>query len=415
MATAALGYVLRMFPQLSETFVANEIRELEALGLPIRVFSYRRPTQAVPHECVRRLQSPVEYLPDPLHHHPRALLGAQLAARRRDPARHRDAVRSVRHRSASERGFDAWRRLLQAGVLAERLAETGIDALHAHFAHGATDVAMLACRLTGLRFGFTAHARDVWTAEPRRLAEKIHAADWVVTCNRITQEHLRGLAGDRDAEKIHLVYHGVDLAKFHLRQRPVDPDPPLLLSAGRLVAKKGFGDLLEACARLRDRGHRFRCLVVGEGPERPRLERQLCELRLGDRVELVGSRSQEALAELYRQATLFALPCRVLADGDRDGIPNVLVEAMASGLPVIATGISGIPELVSHDENGLLVAQGSASGLALALERLIGDSALRRRLAGRARQDVEKRFDSAANAQSLAALFRERRARRGTP
>ena len=404
-----LGYVLRMFPQLSETFVANEIRELEALGVPIRVFSYRRPAQAVPHECVQRLRSPVEYLPDPLYRHPRVLLGAQLAARRRDREGHRAALRSVARRSAAESSFDAWKRLLQAGALAERLSQAGVDALHAHFAHGATDVAMLARRLTGLRFGFTAHARDVWTADPRQLADKIRAADWVVTCNGVTREHLRGLVGERDAAKIHLVYHGVDLAKFRPRDRPAEPDPPLLLSAGRLVAKKGFGDLLAACARLRDRGRAFRCLVVGEGPERPRLERELRELRLGDRVELAGSRSQEALAELYRQATLFALPCRVLADGDRDGIPNVLVEAMASALPVVATRISGIPELVSHDESGLLVEQGSPSELAEALERLLADAALRRRLASRARQEVEKRFDSSANAQGLAALFHERR------
>jgi glycosyltransferase involved in cell wall biosynthesis len=409
MATGALGYVIRMFPQLSETFVANEIRELEALGLAIRIFSYRRPVERVPHECVRRLRSPVDYLPDPLWRHPRALLGSQLAVRRRDPARHRTVLRYVARRSAAERSFDAWRRLLQAADLARRLAGEGVYALHAHFAHGAADVAMLASRLTGLPFGFTAHARDVWTSEPRRLAEKIRAADWVVTCSRASQDFLRSLADAREAAKVHLVHHGVDLAKFRPADRPADADPPLLLSAGRLVPKKGFADLLEACARLRDRGRRFRCLLVGEGPDRPLLERRLRELRLADRLELAGSRSQEALAELYRRATLFALPCRVLANGDRDGIPNVLVEAMASGLPVVATRISGIPELVRHEENGLLVEQRSAGGLAAALERLLDDAALRRRLAARARLDVEKSFDSAENAQWLLGLFRELR------
>jgi glycosyltransferase involved in cell wall biosynthesis len=315
----------------------------------------------------------------------------------------------VARRSAAQRSVDPWKRWLHAGVLAERLAQAGVDALHAHFAHGATDVAMLASRLAGLRFGFTAHARDVWTADPEVLAGKLRAADWVITCNRTTQDHLRNLAGGAAAGKIHLVYHGVDLAKFRPPERPADPDPPLLLSAGRLVAKKGLGDLVDACARLRARGLRFRCAVVGDGPERASLERHVRELRLGDRVELLGSRSQEQLAELYREATLFALPCRVLADGDRDGIPNVLVEAMASGLPVVATRISAIPELVRDGENGLLVPERSAGELAAAIERLLADAPLRRGLAASARLGVEKSFDSSANAQWLAGLFREHR------
>jgi glycosyltransferase involved in cell wall biosynthesis len=405
MARATIGYVIRMFPQLSETFVANEIREMEGQGVPLRVFSYRQPREDVPHDCVRQLRTPVGYLPDPLYRHPRVLLGAQRSAWGRDRARYRSVVRSVAARSRRERSVDPWKRLLHAAELAGRVEQAGVARLHAHFAHGATDVALLTSQLTGIPFGFTAHARDIYTSSPSLLTRKIQAAQTVVTCTRANLDHLCELAGPDHVGKIHLVYHGVDLEKFRPAEAPPQTDPPLLLSAGRLVAKKGFCDLLQACARLRKDGVRIRCVIVGEGPERARLERLRRELGLEGCVELPGSASQETLAELYRQARLFALPCQILADGDRDGIPNVLVEAMASGLPVVSSRLSGIPELVEDGANGLLVEQRSIAALAAALARLLDDADLRSRLGRRARADVEKQFDSTANAQWLASLL----------
>ncbi len=401
----AVGYVIRMFPQLSETFVANEIFELERRDVELRIYSYRRPVQAVPHEVVGRIRSSVGYLPDPLYRSPRMLCRMARAVRRDAPERYRELRRAALARAVARRSVDPVRRFVQAVCLAARLPGSGVRHLHAHFAHGPTEVAMLAGALAKLRFSFTAHARDIYTAPPAELRAKVLAAAFVVTCTRANRDHLRELAGPAAREKIHLVYHGTDVTKFRPGPPGLRDAPPLLLSVGRLVPKKGFASLLEACALLRRRGHAFRCTILGEGPERERLAARARDLALDGVVEMPGSRSQEQVLEWYRRATAFALPCTILANGDRDGIPNVLVEAMGVGLPVVSTAISGIPELVDDGRNGLLVGAGRSEDLAAALDRLLRDAALRERLAANARRTVVERFDSAANAARVAELL----------
>ncbi|MBI1893912.1 MAG: glycosyltransferase family 4 protein [Candidatus Rokubacteria bacterium] len=404
MSPPKLGYVLRMFPQTSETFIANEILELEKLGLPIEVYSYRRPRETVSHECVRLIQAPVRYLPDPLYRHPRALLQANRVLSRLEPDRYRRTVRYVLARSLRAFNLDVWRRFLQAVYLASLLKDSDIAHLHAHFAHRVTQVAMLASMLTGIPFSFSAHAKDVYAAKPADLREKIRAAQFVVTCTGANHEYLQQLVEAEERTKIKLTYHGVDLNKFRVQQR-LPTETPLILSVGRLVEKKGFSHLLLACRILKSKGHRFRCLIAGEGPERRALERMVNKLALRDTVELSGSVSQEAILDFYRQATVFVLPCQVLRNGDRDGIPNVLVEAMAVGLPVVSTGISGIPELITSGHDGLLVPERNAQALASVLEVVLRDEALRNELRERARFTVAEKFDSRVNAQRVAALF----------
>ena len=407
MGVPVLGYVIRMFPQVSETFIANEILSLERLGIPLRIYSYRRPQEHVTHECVRLIQSPVTYLPDPLQNHIAELLSAQLAIARAEPRRYVTTLQHVASASISDRSIEPWKRLLQAGHLATLLQQSDVERLHAHFAHGSTHVAMLASMLTGLPFSFSAHARDIYNnASPRLLREKMRAAEMVVTCTRANQEHLQSMMPALDQDKIKLAYHGADLAKFSLREPALDDDvPPLILSAGRLIEKKGLSDLLQALRLLHGKGLPFRCQVVGEGPERARLEMQIRALGLESVVSLLGACSQEELVERYGSATVFALPCKVLANGDRDGIPNVLVEAMACGLPVVSTPISGIPELIESGQNGLLVPPGNTAELAAAIELLLRDRELRQRLARSARATVEERFDSTVCARTLAGLF----------
>jgi glycosyltransferase involved in cell wall biosynthesis len=406
MSAPALGYVLRMFPQLSETFIANEILELGRQGVKLRIFSYRRPSAEVSHECVRSIQEPVEYLPDPLHRNLGTLLAAAPDVVRRDRERFARTVRYVLGYTVRERNPDTWRRLLQAVYLARRVHETDLRHLHAHFAGGATRVAMLTAKLTGIPFSFSAHARDIYTTEPRVLRERLDAASFVVTCTRANQRYLQELLEPASREKVLLGYHGIDLAKFRPDAAPAPGEAPLILSVGRLVRKKGLGDLLSACAILKRRGASFRCLIVGDGPERARLELMASELALEDRVSLPGSGSQEDVLRAYRSATIFALPCRVLEDGDRDGIPNVLLEAMAVELPIVSSAISGIPELIEHERNGILVPERDPQALAAALERLLDDRALRAELGRRARETVVRRFDRSANVRELTEMFR---------
>jgi len=406
MEAPPVGYVLRMFPQASETFVANEVLELERLGLPVRIYSYRRSRETVRHDVVRQLRSPVTYLPDPLWRHLLALLRAHRALYRRGPARYRAVLRYAFRSFRRERDLDVWRRFTQAGYLATLIARDGVTRLHAHFAHGATHVALLTAMFLDLPFGFSAHARDIYTAKRSLLREKVAAARYVVTCTDANRSHLRELAGSDHRDKVLLAYHGVNLTKFAPAHDVARAAPPGVLSVGRLVEKKGFPHLLRACRTLLDRGHAFRCVIIGEGPERRRLEDDVRALGLEDVVTLPGALTQEELVDEYRRATLLALPCRVLRNGDRDGIPNVLVEAMATGLPVVSTAVSGIPELIESGENGLLVPEGDDTALATAIEPLLRDAALRARLARNARVTVEQRFDSGANARGLLELLR---------
>jgi glycosyltransferase involved in cell wall biosynthesis len=396
-----------MFPQLSETFVANEVLALERMGVPLKLYSYRLPRAAVPHDCVRQIREPVHYLPDPLGAHPGRLLRAHPLLLRLDPIRYGSTVRWVARNTLRVRKPDTWRRFLQAAYLAAHAQRAGVRHFHAHFAHGATRVAMIASRLTGIPFSFTAHAYDIYTAKPSYLRRKIQAAQYVVTCTRSNQTYLRELVEPKDRDKIEVVYHGADLAKFSPGDESRAESRPLLLGVGRLVPKKGFSALLDACRVLLDREHQFRCLIVGEGPERAALEAHAAALGLGEVVSLPGARSQEELVELYRRATVLALPSRVLANGDRDGIPNVLVEAMAAGVPVVATAVSGIPELIEHGETGWLLEHPHGGDLADALETLLLDPARRGQLAKGARATVERHFDARRNVRALARMLPE--------
>jgi glycosyltransferase involved in cell wall biosynthesis len=394
-----------MFPQTSETFIVNEILELERLGLDLRIYSYRRPVEDVPHSALLRVRAPVTYLPDPLARHARELLGAQRAWRRLDAARHRATAADAFTQCARERSLQPARRLLQAGCLALRLREDGITHVHAHFAHEATRVAMLAARLTGLPFSFTAHARDIYSddVDHRLLREKTERARFAVTETEFNRAFMRSRIGIAAASKVHVVHNGVDLERFS--PGPAPEDEPLILAVGRLVEKKGFPTLIAACRLLRERGRRFRCEIVGYGELRPRLEADIRAAGLGEVVRLPGMRSQDELPAVYRRAAVFAMPAVIGADGNRDSLPTVLLEALACGVPVVASRVTGIPEIVDDDENGLLVEPGDAEALSRALERLLDDPDLRRRFGEAGRAKAQERFDIETNARELYRLL----------
>ena len=301
---------------------------------------------------------------------------------------------------------------LQATALADRLGvATDVRHLHAHFCHGTTTVAWLASLMTGVPFSFTAHARDLYqeTLNPAGLlGRKLRAARFAVTCTEASRAHLSRLA---ETVPVYCVYHGLsaDLAPL-LAQSGPHPAPPhtaiQALGVGRLVPKKGFDVLIEACALLRRWGLGVQVTIAGEdGAHGTEVRRRIAARRLADAVRLAGPLGQTALLAEYRRATVFCLPCRVAADGDRDGIPNVLVEAMACGLPVVTTGVSGIPELVVDGVNGLLVPSEDPQALAEAIARLHRDPALAERLGRAAQAAVRERFDGERLAGRLALLF----------
>lgn len=395
-----VAVILKGWPRLSETFIAQELHALEQRGFSLRLYSLRHPTDRSVHPVSRAVRAPVVYLPEYLREEPRRVLRGWQAARRL---------------SGYAAAFSAWRRDLwrdptpnrirrfgQALVLAAELPGDVVH-LHAHFLHTPASVARYAGLMRGLGWSVSAHAKDIWTTPKWEKAEKLAHAAWAVTCSAAGCDHLNTLA----RKPVTLVHHGIDAARFPpAPSRPPrdgrDPaQPVVLLSVGRAVPKKGFADLLKALARLPDDLH-WRFVHVGGGPLLGELKTLAARLGLASRIEWRGARAEEEVRAAYRAADLFALASRVMPDGDRDGIPNVIAEAMSQRLPVVATTAGAIPELVAHGRTGLLVPVGDPAAFADALGTLVRDPALRHTLGSageeRVRQDflAERGFDRIA-------------------
>jgi glycosyltransferase involved in cell wall biosynthesis len=383
-----LAVVLNGFPRLSETFVLQELLELERQGLRLHVVALRRPEESVRQEALELLKADVEYLPELVDAAAKlALRAAHLALLLRRPGTYLNGL------AAASSSPDFSRTNLRRGVvLAHRLIRLGSPPVYVHFAHKPATIARFACLLSGLPYALSAHAKDIWLTSDRELARKVRDAAVVLSCTAEGRRHLEKLSGGRTP--VRLVYHGVDTGRD--TRRVESGVPPVVLTVGRLVEKKGHETLLRAAAVLQERGHAFRLRIAGEGVEWPRLQRLVYELRLEERVAFLGPLSESELEQEYGSADIFALACRQLENGDRDGIPNVVLEAMAHGLAIVSTTGTGVGEAVIDGESALLAAQWDVEGFAGKLERLILDPALRERLASRARERVADRFDRSA-------------------
>jgi glycosyltransferase involved in cell wall biosynthesis len=277
--------------------------------------------------------------------------------------------------------------------------------LHAHFIDRAATVALVAARFLGATYSVTAHAREIYV-DAFLLPERMGGARFVATCTEYNRRHLAAIA-DGSSDRIVRLYHGLDLATYLSLERaaPDAAEPPLLLSVAQLAERKGLRHLVDACAILASRGRSFICEIVGDGPLRSALESQVRALGVEDSVRLTGPLPYPAVVERYRRAAVFSLPCIVAPDGDRDGIPNVILEAMAAMVPVVSTAVSGIPEVLRHEETGLIVPQGDALALADAIERLLDDRELGSRIAATARDFVAAEFDLDRNVNRLVDQF----------
>jgi glycosyltransferase involved in cell wall biosynthesis len=401
-----LAYLLNGFPCLAETYILQEILELERQGLSPRIFALYEPSDAQLVEEAQSVQVPVTYIPRPGYFSRDMLLLLTAAVRRffKAPWRFLRAGVLVAVRA---RQLSAARHLLYAAYLADQLEHESITHLHAHFANTPGSIAQLVHLLTGMAYSFTAHAYDIYLPSKAALAYKIQLATFVVTCTAYNQHYLAALVDQRVGERIHRIYHGLNFRAFP--SSPAVPSisltSPRMLAVSRLVEKKGLPYLLRACRLLIDQGYDFTCCIVGEGPLRPALEHEIRALALADRVELRGAQPHERVIELYQQATLMTLPCIVGQDGDRDGIPNVLVESLYMGVPIVSTTVSGIPELITSEVNGLLVPSNDSVTLAAALGRLLDDPSLRDRLATAGRQTVLEQFDMRQNVTHLIDLL----------
>ncbi len=397
-----IGYVLKCFPRLSETFILTEVLELESLGWDLTVFTRRAVDEPVSHGAVRSLRAKVIDL-EPLL---RERLWEPFEVHRRLARRLGRAHESALQAALELQSRDEMRAWLLAGVVAERALAERFDLIHAHFATGSASIARYAARLTGTPFTFTAHAKDIYwnTVDLRRLRLLQEEAKAVVTISEANQAFLQSIA---PAARVKRVYNGVDLRRFSPLPRPPTPRPPRLLFVGRMVEKKGLAHLLAACSLLEKRGVPVQCRLVGSGPQEPLLRQQARALGLDGRVEFRGPANQEEVALVHLpEASVFVLPSVIAQDGDRDGLPTSLLEAMARGVPVVSTRLSGIPEAVPDGEAGLLVDPGDVAALADAIARTLHDpeETLRRTLA--ARRHVTRLFDARRNVSELSETFR---------
>ena len=389
--------VVNGFPRLSETFVLQELLDLERRGARLHIVALRRPDETIQQEALAELRAEVSYVPDLTGTAARLVVraahGALLIRRR---AAYLDGVaRVVASPDFSRTNFD------RAAVIAHHTMRLGARSMYIHFAHKPATLGRFAALLAGLPYGLSAHAKDIWCTPERELACKVRDARVVLTCTEEGRDRLASVAAGRT--EVLLAKHGVDT------QRPLRVDPanavPVILSVGRLVEKKGHDILIQAAALLRDQGSGFQLRIAGEGPEWPRLQRMVHELGLVGRVSFLGPLTPAEVELEYARADLFALGCRKLADGDRDGIPNVVLEAMAHGLPVLSTRLAGVSEAVSDGATGLLAPPDDPAGLAAAALKLLADADLRLRLGACGRERVAERFSRAGNLPAVHAAL----------
>lgn len=383
-----IGYVLKRFPRFSETFILNELLALQALGVETHVFSLLAPPDEPRHARLADLRAPVTYLDKAKGPVPAmAPEDAPLFA-----GNDETTVASL-HGKAAE--------------VARLARAAGITHLHAHFGSDPSTVALLAARDLCGTFSFTAHARDIYHTyvSPRidaaKRRAKLSEAAFVVTVSDFNAAHLRALCPEA-AENIHRLYNGIDLSLFTPSESTV---PGRILAVGRLVEKKGFAVLVDACARLRTRGLAFHCRIIGDGPLHGALQAQVATLGLAGQVSLVGPIPQERLAEELGTAAIATLPCIITPDGDRDGLPTVLLEAMGKAIPVVTTTVTGGPEIVAAGETGLLCPPNDPVALADALETLLKDPHRAHAMGVAGRLRAERLFDLPTNVARLAGHF----------
>jgi glycosyltransferase involved in cell wall biosynthesis len=392
---ARFAYLFERFPSFGQTFCYREVAELDRQDIVPPIFSIRNPKDEPPQDWDTRIVERVHYLPDEKE----LLEEVRSAAKKRKVGT--DMVAAL----------DEWGRrtdflrLYQAIYVGLRLQKMGIDHVHAHFAGMAARTAFWINKLLPITFSFTAHANDIFSPKQFEIGldKLVDTARAIITETDYAARFLRERFSYR-ADRIHRIYNGLDLADF--ARADFSSRPPLIIAVGRLIPKKGFGDLIHACAMLVERGKSFRCEIFGEGPLKNELHTQIVELRLQNNVVLTGAKPQTELRRQLASANVFVLPSIIDPDGGMDNLPTVIMEAMATGLPVVSTNIGGIPEMVIENETGFLVQPGDTSAMANAIETVINDPSLAQRLGQFGYERARALFSIEKNVRELCALIK---------
>lgn len=388
-----IAYVLKVYPRFSQTFVVNEILAHEAAGLELDIFSMRLSDDVRFHESLARVRSKVHQV-------------------RRPPGKAADFLAKL-HETASELPA-AWEVVAdnpeviasdmhQAMQLALEVHRRGIQHMHAHFGTIATTTSRLAAQMAGITYSFTAHAKDIFheNVDENVLRRKLEDAAAVVTVSDYNLNFLKAKYGEAADRVVH-INNGLHLDEFPYRE-PTGREP-LILAVGRLVEKKGFAELIQACGLLKSKGRQFKCEIAGGGELKNELEALIDRLGLHDCVTMLGPQPQGEVRRKLHQAAVMAAPCVVAANQDRDGLPTILLEAMAMGTPCISSDVTGIPEVLRDGETGLFAPQRDVEALASACGKLLDRPQLGVALASMARKQIEARFDIEKNAASIREL-----------
>lgn len=402
-----LAYILKGYPRISETFISNEILLLERLGFRMQLFPMRHPRESFCHDSVKQITAPVDYLPtELLLEFPRLLLpNIFLAVKRPKLFQQGLKLANVRYKRTGK--LATFKHLLQAGFLTNNhlLGNTEIAHLHGHFAHSPTSVTMFASLLSGKPFSFTAHAKDIYTSNPDQLREKIQLARFVVTCTEYNKRYLEDIAQGLETP-IHCIYHGIDLALFSPQTDHSQCTTPYkLLTVARMTAKKGLPTLYSALHMLKKQNFQFTHTLIGDGDDRKKILQLIEDLELTDCCHWLGTRTHTEVLKQFEQSSLFVLACEVAANGDRDGIPNVLVEALAMGVPALSTTVSAVPEILLHNISGITVTPGDAGIMAKAIKKILTDRKLRETIIQGGRKHTSNNFDNRTLVAQLGDIF----------
>ena len=391
---ANFAYLFERFPSFGQTFCYREVVELARQGITPPIFSIRNPSDEPPQDWDARIVNRVHYLPE-----------------------EKELLDDVRRASKKQNldseiidALDEWGRrtdflrLYQAVYVGLRLREMGIGHVHAHFMGMAARTAFWIHKFFPITFSFTAHANDIFAPLNFEvgLVKLVDAARVIVTVSDYAKKFLQERFPER-AARIRHIYNGLNLAEFG--RTHFSCNPPLILGVGRLIAKKGFADLIRACGLIAERGKSFRCEIIGEGPLEDDLRGQIERLNLQDRVALSGARPMGEVRRRLIAANVFVLPSIIDPDGGMDNLPTVIMEAMATGLPIVSTTIGGIPEMVVENETGFLVQPGDAAALADAIEQVIDDRLLAQRLGQGGYERAQQLFSIDKNVRELCTLI----------
>lgn len=401
-----IAYLSQVFPSLSTTFTYREMLGLRELGWDIENFSIWKPSLNELSAEAKHLVTETFYT-FPLNI--KAFLKAHLYYALKSSIKYLGTLALVLRlpQESVKKRIRTLAHFGEAVYLSRQMEKRGIRHVHVTFAHTAS-VAFIISKLTDISFSFTAHAIDIYANNPPLLPIKLKAAKFVITVSEYNRKYLSEIAGNYDGKReIHIVHYGIDLKSFFPITNKEEKNQPIILSVGRLVEKKGFPYLIKACKILVEKGCKFHCQIVGDGPLRSLLENLIVQNDISEYVELVGVVFQERIREYFNRAEIFVLPCVIAADGDRDGVPNVLIEAMAMNIPVISTDIIGIPELIRDGKEGLLVPQKDEMALADAIALLIENNDLRQSFGSDGRTRIETDFNLAKTSAQLSKIFRK--------